>query len=255
MPARIGNLRTAGRPARVRDDRFYSRAPWKRVRDLALDAGPMCSDPFGTHARERAIVPAAEVDHIIPRHQRPDLSYTLSNLQPLCSRCHSRKTRMEMAGETPPCRAGRVVILAGPPGAGKTSEALRLMEKGDLIIDLDRILAALTCCPPGEHPATWLGESLRLQLLPLGLEVMEFAMRQAALLRAQGWARTMYVVGMMGSPEDRRRFAEKIGAEDVRVLAVPAEECKRRLRADPSRQGDLSRLEAAVDRWWRDHGI
>lgn len=37
-----------------------------------------------------------EVDHIEPVRTRPDLAYELSNLQTLCVRCHSRKTRIEV---------------------------------------------------------------------------------------------------------------------------------------------------------------
>lgn len=37
-----------------------------------------------------------EVDHIQPVRDRPDLSFTLTNLQCLCGRCHARKTRTEV---------------------------------------------------------------------------------------------------------------------------------------------------------------
>jgi 5-methylcytosine-specific restriction enzyme A len=36
-----------------------------------------------------------EVDHIKSVRDRPDLAYELTNLQTLCVRCHSRKTRIE----------------------------------------------------------------------------------------------------------------------------------------------------------------
>lgn len=37
-----------------------------------------------------------EVDHIKPVRSHPELSFELSNLQSLCCRCHSRKTRIEI---------------------------------------------------------------------------------------------------------------------------------------------------------------
>ncbi|MFW2544406.1 HNH endonuclease [Primorskyibacter sp. 2E107] len=37
-----------------------------------------------------------EVDHVLPVRDRPDLAYALANLQCLCGRCHSRKTRIEI---------------------------------------------------------------------------------------------------------------------------------------------------------------
>lgn len=37
-----------------------------------------------------------EVDHIKPVRTHPELSFDLANLQCLCPRCHSRKTRIEV---------------------------------------------------------------------------------------------------------------------------------------------------------------
>ena len=39
--------------------------------------------------------------------------------------------------------ADRIIIVAGPPGAGKTTYALKNMQPGDILVDLDHIAAAL----------------------------------------------------------------------------------------------------------------
>lgn len=36
-----------------------------------------------------------ECDHILPVRDRPDLAFELTNLQTLCIRCHSAKTKIE----------------------------------------------------------------------------------------------------------------------------------------------------------------
>jgi 5-methylcytosine-specific restriction endonuclease McrA len=36
------------------------------------------------------------VDHIQPVRNAPELAFDLSNLQCLCRRCHSRKTRVDL---------------------------------------------------------------------------------------------------------------------------------------------------------------
>ena len=64
----------------------------RRWRALRLEA--LRRDGFGCiqcGARGRL-----EVDHIQPVRTRPDLAYSLENLQTLCPRCHSRKTRIEV---------------------------------------------------------------------------------------------------------------------------------------------------------------
>ena len=39
--------------------------------------------------------PAVEVDHVIPRQLRPDLTHDPSNMQALCATCHHEKTQHE----------------------------------------------------------------------------------------------------------------------------------------------------------------
>lgn len=62
---------------------------WKALRLQALDRDGWACVECGTHAR-------LEIDHILPVRDRPDLAYSLSNLQTLCCRCHARKTRIEV---------------------------------------------------------------------------------------------------------------------------------------------------------------
>lgn len=47
-----------------------------------------------------------EVDHIIPVRLAPERAYDLTNLQALCTACHSRKTRLEV-GHPPLPKARR----------------------------------------------------------------------------------------------------------------------------------------------------
>ncbi len=42
-----------------------------------------------------------EVDHIKPVRMHPELAFELTNLQALCSACHSRKTRLECGFDPP----------------------------------------------------------------------------------------------------------------------------------------------------------
>ncbi|QFU07291.1 HNH endonuclease [Rhodobacteraceae bacterium THAF1] len=71
---------------------------WKALRIHALDRDEWQCVQCGTHRR-------LEVDHIEPVRTRPDLAWTLSNLQTLCGRCHARKTRIEIGlGRPDPAR-------------------------------------------------------------------------------------------------------------------------------------------------------
>jgi len=77
------------------DNGFYSLAKWRRLRAWWLARNPLCCDPEGIHEHRREAMPATEVDHILPRAQAPELSYSLMNLQSMCKSCHSHKTNRE----------------------------------------------------------------------------------------------------------------------------------------------------------------
>lgn len=68
---------------------------------LALRMKVLANHPLCVECRKHNIVKAAtDVDHIAPRSDRPDLALAEHNLQPLCKRCHSVKTRREFNGRT-----------------------------------------------------------------------------------------------------------------------------------------------------------
>lgn len=71
---------------------------WKALRLKALDRDEwrcvQCGERRGL-----------EVDHVLPVRDRPELAWSIDNLQCLCGRCHSRKTRLEIGlGQPNPAR-------------------------------------------------------------------------------------------------------------------------------------------------------
>ena len=83
----------------MRHSAKVTRGPrWKALRMQVLDR----DDWQCVQCGERR---GLEIDHIEPVRDRPDLAFTLSNLQTLCGRCHARKTRIEIGlGRPDPAR-------------------------------------------------------------------------------------------------------------------------------------------------------
>lgn len=61
-------------------------AQWRRLRTLVLARRPLichrCGKPIDTTLRHPHPM-SAQVDHLIPIEERPDLAYTLTNLAPI----------------------------------------------------------------------------------------------------------------------------------------------------------------------------
>lgn len=135
----------------------------------------------------------------------------------------------------------RVVLVAGPPCAGKTTYARERLEPGDLLLDADPLYAALSGGQehdraPGIWPFVWAGFYGVLRELP----------------RHRFERRTVWVVQGVPRRRERDRYRH-LNAADVVVLETPADECRRRARA---RFGDGHRLDeyvGLIDRWWADY--
>ena len=78
-------------PEQKEADRLRSSMRWQRLRDRVLQREPLCRLCY----RKGLVVMAAEVDHIEPIRDAPERAFDVNNLQPLCKRCHIRKSGEE----------------------------------------------------------------------------------------------------------------------------------------------------------------
>jgi len=73
-------------------ERGYGSA-WRKVRDAYIKDNPWCADPFGVHLMPGHAELATHVDHVVPL--KAGGTDDPSNLQSLCTSCHSRKSAVE----------------------------------------------------------------------------------------------------------------------------------------------------------------
>jgi len=120
------------------DPRRHGRGKkWHKTSRAARAIEPLCR----LCAASGRTVPAVCVDHIIPLMDGG--KSTADNLQPLCKACHARKTAADVGSGTKRGPwAPRLTIIAGPPGAGKSTWVRRLMAGNDIAYDYDAMVEA-----------------------------------------------------------------------------------------------------------------
>lgn len=205
-----------------------------RRRRLALF--PICAE-----CKKRGLIrPTRVIDHIVPlAFGGEDVD---ENCQGLCLLCNAIKTAAEDA-------AGRgasnwpdwlkpsaipLVIVCGPPCAGKSTYVAERVADADVVIDLDAIMKRLD--PAYSH---WSNRPLEPELFNRAIRVRNVML--GGLHQAKG-GRAWFVVSAP-SPGERRWWQEKLGGE--LLLLDPGDAvCKRRAveRGTP-------RAVAGVDRW------
>ena len=92
--------------------RIHGSARWQAVRAQVLRDEPVCREC----ARLGLTEPATQVDHVVPLSVAPHLAYVRSNLQPVCTACHARKSasdRRRMGGDSSSHAEGRPSARGG----------------------------------------------------------------------------------------------------------------------------------------------
>jgi 5-methylcytosine-specific restriction endonuclease McrA len=224
---------------------WYKTQAWHRLRWHVLVRDHFtCRMCQRVEPNSRALV----ADHIRPHRGDADLFWDEGNLQCMCAACHnSAKQKEERAGGAYSRRpewlkpsAVPLVIVCGPPAAGKSTWVAARARPGDVVIDLDAIVADVSG-QPFTHDwdrFDWTAVAMRRRNEML-----------ADLSRARN-GRAWFIVPAP-KPEDRQWWAEKLAAEAVVVLAVPVAECKARVLADKGRNAAATMR--AVMQWWSDY--
>lgn len=77
---------------------------WRKYRTSFLARHPLCNNPFHHHA-PTDVVPAIQVDHIIPHKGDTRLFWDKKNHQALCRACGAYKSSVEEGGRAHTVRA------------------------------------------------------------------------------------------------------------------------------------------------------
>lgn len=185
---------------------------------------------------------AREVDHIVPKSRGGSDDDT--NLEGICIRCHMLKTQLERSFPRKairPCPPCSVILICGPPGAGKTHYARAKAEcrpaGNDVIIDLDDIMQELS----GSDRE---GTDTRLFYRQATSE----RNRRIDALHDDKY-RIAFIIMSLPKSTMRRDWAELLVAEIVLLVPDPYQ-CEKNIISDPNRGPNAQAKSLEGLNWW-----
>lgn len=180
----------------------------------------------------------AEIDHVkeltLDNVNDFNISLNPQNLKISCKLCHNKKhKRFGTAKEH------NVYIVFGPPMSGKTTYVKENMERGDIVVDMDRLFSAISLFDLYDKPET--------------LKYNIFAVRNTLLdnikTRYGKW-NNAWIIGGYSNVHDRTRLADELGAELI-FIDTPKEVCIKRLdTCCDLRYYQKSDYKMYIDKWF-----
>lgn len=173
---------------------------------------------------------ATTKDHVVPHaHGGTD---DLENFRPACKPCNSKRQDRVMTGY-----GASVIVVTGPPAAGKSTWVLKHAKPADVMIDMDRIARALM---PIEPDTT--------HDYPDHVRHVAIAARKAAVNRATRLRErcTVWLIHALPTPDDVAEY--KALGWRVEVIDPGREVVEQRART--MRPGAMMHH---VQRWYAEH--
>lgn len=131
-----------------------------------------------------------------------------------------------------------VTLVAGPPAAGKSTYVASQAQPGDLVIDWERLVQAVSV------------DAGRAQDEPTRRLVGDLRRTAFASLGAAGENVRAWVIAGVPSASDRAQLAKEIGATETVLVVCAKEESYWRVAQDEARSAAATGQHEAIDKWW-----
>ena len=217
---------------------FYRSKEWERFRlALILERTNADGETICAHCGKPIVLAYDCIAHhklelTESNYRNPAISLNPENIDLVHHRCHNDIHDKHGYQEK------KVYIVWGSPLSGKSSYVDGVARYGDIILDIDRIWAAVSGRPMYEKPNRIKDNVFRLWNEGLTMVAQRL-----------GWWKTAYIIGGYALPNERERLAVKLGAECIHI-DTSKEECLARLAiCNDGRK--KSEWEKYIADWWQ----
>jgi predicted kinase len=218
---------------------FYASQKWVTFRlNLINERGNKCSRCSKVIPKSVEIIGHHKVE-LTPENVN---DYTIS-LNPdlvelICFKCHNKEhKRFGHQGER------NVYLVYGPPMAGKKTFVRENMSRGDLVVDMDKLYAAVSMLPFYDKPDNLL----------TNVRIIHNQLIDNIKTRYGKW-NDAWIIGGYADKYKRERLAEDLGAEII-FCEVDKEECLRRLSLDQDRMYRQDEWSGYIEKWFASYTV
>lgn len=162
-----------------------------------------------------------------------NISFNPSNIELICHACHDKEHHR--FGYKPP---KKIYLVYGPPLAGKKTFVKENMERGDIVVDMDKLYEALSMQTTYDKPNNLLTNVINVRTLLI----------DNIKTRYGKWYNA-WIIGGYADKFKRERLADELGAELVYIEATK-DECNARLNVDKDRQYMTTEWKKYIDEWF-----
>jgi hypothetical protein len=212
---------------------LYASKAWTDFRfNLIIERGPVCQQCGKVMIDSSKLIGHHTITLTPLNINDPHTTLNKSNVKLFCFNCHNSIHRRYGYNQH------NVFIVYGSPLSGKTTLVNQLAERGDMILDIDKLFECIS------------GQSLYDK--PDNLRFNVFALRDKMLgmikTRYGKWM-DAYVIGGYANKQGRERTARELGAELIYAEST-RDECYRRAAALTDVKSDWVKY---IDKWWDEY--
>ncbi|MDS1005308.1 HNH endonuclease [Clostridium sporogenes] len=219
--------------------KFYKSKEWGNFRKIILaERGPVCQQ-CKKIIRESKHIQLHHKEELTPTNVT-DVNITLNpdNIEVLCQECHNKLHGRWCKGQTIKKKDKGVYIVYGPPLSGKTSYVLENMNRGDIVVDMDRLYQAVTLLPRYDKP-----DNLKYNVLSIRNIILD------NIKTRYGGFKSAWIVGGYADKYSREQLARELGAELI-FIDVDKEECLYRLRYCNDYRQNKDEWISYIEKWF-----
>lgn len=162
------------------------------------------------------------------------------NIELWCHHCHN-KHHKRFCGGGHKRREKAVYLVYGPPMSGKTSYVIEHMEKGDIVVDIDKLYEAVSFCDLYDKP-----DNLKYNIFSIRNHIID------NIKTRYGGFRTAWIIGGYPSKVERDRLINELGASPI-YLETTKEECINRLnKSNDYREENKAEWIEYINKWFNE---